>query len=631
MKKLMKLFWVFVFIIPGLALSQVLPGDIIINEFTVNNTTGKEFVELLVVKSGGVDMRGLRLSDVGTKGGAGGTTEGHLDFPNASYLSNVPQGTRVVCILVVPRTNTNNFVQDLEPSDKTLVLFTSALPGGVLDSAASVLDLSTNENIVLLDGKLSTSNTIDYVAAGTNTSISAFPDAVWPANLRTSSSDRVNYFTNSTGNGFNNNDTTNWVQNDVISNATPGGINIGQVGPGPSTFNVTFKLNTSTRLDTIVPTSMVQIRGNTSPLTWGDDSPMMTNIGGDYWQVTHTFPAGTNLEAQYYATAWEDMPNTAFTVTKDTLLPLRYFKRGFNNPPFTPTDSIDVWFRVNVGGVIGFNPATHQPGIRGNTAPFDWGSTYFLNREGTSTFYSGVAKFPSANAGNNVDYKFYIQNGAEWEPIVGDRTFRLGIDTTLVWKWFGNLRPPDQPITNKNITFQADIATLISTGGFNPATDSLKILIFSGAAILSGNQRMEEDLIQAGLFLTTLNLQAAQGSTIKFKYKAYPDERFENGGGYETGPDRELVWAGRDSTLPVAFPNIIPKAAPLPHDVLITFVVDMRNPVDNRTGLPITNLRDVWIKGGAAPLGSWQGNWTYDDTVGEASLKRMYDNGTNGD
>lgn len=398
-------------------------------------------------------------------------------------------------------------------------------------------------------------------------------------------------------------------------------------------YNVTFWFNTSTRIDTIVPSSMVQIRGNTPPLTWGDDSPLMTNVGGDYWTITHAFPEGTNLGVQYYATSWEDMPNTALTVTKDTVLPMRYFKRGFDNPPYTPSDSIDVWFRVNVAGVIGFDPSTMQVGVRGSVAPLDWGATYLLQREGTSMFYSGQVKFDPvvlATANNNVYYKFFIVNGPEWEP-GADNFAKIYNDTTLYWKYYGGLRPPDKPITENYITFRADIYELIQSGGFNPATDSLKILIFSGQPILEGNQRMEEDLIQAGLFITTLKIKAAVDSRIAYKFKAYPDERFENGGGYETGLDREYYWTGQDSVLPIAYPNIIPKAPPLPHDVIIKFVVDMRNPVDFRTQQPITNLRDVWIKGGAVPLGSWAGNWTYDDTVGESFLKKLYDDGTNGD
>lgn len=630
MKKYLQLLLLSLLIIPGLAFAQVVPGDVIINEFSVN-ASGKEFVELLVVKPGGVDMRGLRLSDVSTKAGAGFTTEGHLDFPDVSYLQSVPQGTRVVCVLFTPADSVNAYTQDLDPSDKKLVLFTKALPGGVLDTVM-VMDLSTNENIVLLDGKLSTSATIDYVATGTNTSIGGFTDAVWSNNLLGGVSNKVYYFQNSSGGGFINNDgTIGWVAADTMINATPGAINLGQTAPTPPTFNVTFKLNTSTRNDTIVPTSMVQIRGNTAPLTWGDDSPKMTNIGGDYWEVTHAFPEGTNLEVQYYATDWEGVGNTALTVTKDTILPLRYYKRGFDNPPYTPSDSVDVWFRVNVAGVVGFDPATQQVGIRGSLSPFDWGATYLLAQEGTSMFYSGVAKFHPDSA-RNVYYKFYIDGpgGAGYEP-GDDNIFPMKNDTTLVWKWYGGLRPSDQPITENNIEFRADIAELINSNGFNPATDSLKILIFAGGAIIAGNQKMEEDINQAGLFTTTLTLKAALDSKIEYKFKAYPDERFENGGGYETGLDRIYVWAGVDSILPIAFPTIIPKAAGLPHDVTIKFIVDMRSPIyDFKTTLEITNLRDVWIKGGAAPLGAWGGNWTYDDTTA-ATLVKFFDDGTMGD
>lgn len=398
-------------------------------------------------------------------------------------------------------------------------------------------------------------------------------------------------------------------------------------------YNVTFWLNTSTRIDTIVPTSMVQIRGNTAPLTWGDDSPLMTNVGGDYWTITHQFAENTTISYKFYATTWEGGSDLSLTVTGDTVLPIWYFGRGFDNPPYTPTDSVDVWFRVNVAGVIGFDPATMQVGVRGSVEPLNWGTTYLLEREGTSMFYSGQIKFDPAvlaTANNSVYYKFYIENGAGWEP-GSDNFASIYNDTTLYWKYYGGLRPPDKPVTENYITFQADIYNLIQSGGFNPATDSLKVLIFTGQPILEGNQKMEEDLVQAGLFITTLKIKAAVDSRIAYKFKAYPDDRFENGGGYETGSDREYFWTGQDSVLPIAYPNIIPKAPPLPYDVIIKFVVDMRNAVDFRTQQPITNLRDVWVKGGAVPIGSWAGNWTYDDTVGESFLKKLYDDGTNGD
>jgi hypothetical protein len=158
----------------------------------------------------------------------------------------------------------------------------------------------------------------------------------------------------------------------------------------------------------------------------------------------------------------------------------------------------------------------------------------------------------------------------------------------------------------------------------------LKILVFSGGAITAGSQKMQEDIFVAGLFTTTLTIKAALGSEVKYKFKAYPDERFENGGGYETGSDRIYVWSGTDSTLPIVQPNIIAKSPGVPHDVTIKFIVDMNSAVDIKTSQPITVPRDVWIKGGPAPLGAWGGNWTYDDTTG-GTLKPLFDDGTHGD
>jgi len=397
-------------------------------------------------------------------------------------------------------------------------------------------------------------------------------------------------------------------------------------------FNVTFNMNTCMRLDTIGPGSMVQIRGNTAPLTWDNSSPLMTNVGGDYWTYTTLFDSGANLEVQFYATDWEGASNTSLTVTKDTVLPLYYYKHGFNNPPFTPTDSVDVWFRMNMAGLLGFDPASQQVGVRGSLNPLQWGPSILLAREGTSFFYSGVIKFHPDTltaANGSINYKFYVENGAGWESI-SDRHSVIHKDTTLVWKYYNNQAPNPNPITTKLITFQADIYSLISSGGFVTSTDSLKILVFSGGIIDSGNQKMDEDLIQAGLFITTLKITASLTSNIEYKFKAYPDSRFDNGGGYETGPNRILIWSGRDSTLPVATPTILPHAAPLPYDVTLRFVVDMNGAVDRYTSSTITNLASVWVKGGAAPIANWAGNWTYDDT-GSGNLKKLYDDGTHGD
>jgi hypothetical protein len=220
------------------AKAQVVQNDVIINEFLPNaqSADGKEYVELLVTSSNPVDISGFRLSDVSTKAGAGGTTEGHLDFPIAPYLEGLVQGTRILIILQVPSGNPNIYpVEDQDPSDSVLVLFSNALAGGSL-IASGVLDLSTNENIVLLDGPGSTSNVIDYVSTGTNSSQAEFPDAKWyklTDSIATSSSGTVTYFSNDRSGGLNNDTSsmTVWKTNQPAADKTPGQKNKNQTFP----------------------------------------------------------------------------------------------------------------------------------------------------------------------------------------------------------------------------------------------------------------------------------------------------------------------------------------------------------------------------------------------------------------
>ena len=72
--------------------------------------------------------------------------------------------------------------------------------------------------------------------------------------------------------------------------------------------NVTFRVTTATVPDTITPKSaVVQVRGGTAPLTWGNDTGgQMINMGGDYWEVTLAFPQNTDINYQFFANATGD-------------------------------------------------------------------------------------------------------------------------------------------------------------------------------------------------------------------------------------------------------------------------------------------------------------------------------------
>ncbi|MFH0990862.1 MAG: CBM20 domain-containing protein, partial [bacterium] len=250
------------------------------------------------------------------------------------------------------------------------------------------------------------------------------------------------------------------------------------VATAQTTYNVTIRLNTSTVKDTLRSNSVVQIRGNTTPLTWDDKSVGMTNQSGDYWTKTIAFLANTSLEYKFFIGDWEGGDNKKLTVTKDTVLPIAYYNNGYTVPFTTSTDSVDVWFRVNMGSDASFNPASDAVGIRG-ASPLDWGKTWVFAREGVTKFYSGKFSFPNASKGTVQEYKFVYGSGPIWES-VDNRKFTIANDTTLYWKTF-NDKPllTVQPET-VSVKFRVNTATVPDTmrpisyvqvrGGTSPLT-----------------------------------------------------------------------------------------------------------------------------------------------------------------
>jgi len=224
--------------------SQFQQNDIFINEFYVNPSIneGKEYVELVVAKDS-ADLRGIRLSDVGSKNGSGKVDEGHLTFPNMPFLSRVPKWTIILCMLQTPIANTPLFAQDSDYTDGHITLWSKGIFGGWLDTIGR-MDLGRSENIEVLTNGTLTAKTIDFVGTGSDTSHSHFTDTFWPMNLDTSFSRYVTYFTNAPdSNGYNNdNAILGWVVNKDSTFKTPGTKNRGQKLPSvnfpPSVFDV---------------------------------------------------------------------------------------------------------------------------------------------------------------------------------------------------------------------------------------------------------------------------------------------------------------------------------------------------------------------------------------------------------
>jgi hypothetical protein len=213
----------------------------VINEFVVNPTSGKEYVELLVTAPGGADLRGFTISDVGTRTGTTSTTEGDVTLGQDSYLSNVPQGTYVVIVLTTGAA-TNILTEDTSTSDgnRKLVLIVGTTAN---ITTTGTLDFSTAENIQVYAGSRATGRVVDQVLVGGNNSYIFAPDgttiqAPWGDNNGATTTDNINGSSSVAGNSdisfcptadtlaeFQNNDTRTRFTITASSYGTPGAKN----------------------------------------------------------------------------------------------------------------------------------------------------------------------------------------------------------------------------------------------------------------------------------------------------------------------------------------------------------------------------------------------------------------------
>ncbi len=260
--------------------------------------------------------------------------------------------------------------------------------------------------------------------------------------------------------------------------------------PGVS---VTFIANTCGVPDTLNENSTIQIRGGIGLLgSWSNNSQVfMDNIGGDYWSTTvfiDSVTAASQVIEYKYCTdprqrqdldpgwqGWEGGNNWELDLSSfsgsDTILDLGYV-RGWTNEdagviPYISTDSIDVYFRVNMQAAIEnalFDAGTQIVGVRGSntadwqpTGDLSWSESVELTQEadhvdGMSTydgsnFWAGRARIPIDWAGAELHYKFVYHapgdnNDVEWET--GDnRPIYLPVtgDTTVHWVWWDDEAP----------------------------------------------------------------------------------------------------------------------------------------------------------------------------------------------
>ena len=210
--------------------------------------------------------------------------------------------------------------------------------------------------------------------------------------------------------------------------------------------SVTFNLNTSTAPGFTDSTATLVIRGSMNG--WGGSEWALTNVGGDYWTYISDTLSDGDYEYKYVFIntagneAWESTENRALSVSGDTVLPQDYWESG-TTPPYIPTDSVDVWFRVSTAGIVGYDGDTMYVAGYMNS----WNGEPLMQEE-NSEFWSRQYSFPSS--GSYILYKF--QHGSDgWESI-NNRSASVSIDTTLAWVYFDNQPPTDAELVYTNVT-----------------------------------------------------------------------------------------------------------------------------------------------------------------------------------
>jgi len=474
--------------------------------------------------------------------------------------------------------------------------------------------------------------------------------------------------------------------------------------------NVTFNVNSSTVEGFTDSTEVIQIRGGIQDvggdgsvwdqtlIKWSNESVEAPNVGGDYWQVTIVFPdsfVGKEVNWKVGATRtdelgivsdfWEDGANRVFVLPKaDTTLGMGFVSNGFD-APFTPSDSVDVYFRVNMAANVQFNPASTTiymvgafPGPDG--ADNMWvPDKYPLTRESSTSDYWGI-HLPLATSGAPYDSTMYRFTQGTWESsenVRGHRMFpdnvsrgvSIGLnDTTISWVWWNDV-PPVGPAGEDTVQvkFTADLTNAISSKGFVPG-DSLEVrwgyeasAVFSSAALTNV---FGTDKYSATVSADNVEL----GENLVYQYYIIPEGRDEarevyydfNDPNQSTQERRKIVIPSPKPAEPFEIMDdqnsqtdsrrmpIFPNSSPISKDVTVSWEVDLRpayyqvkfggdtlTDIQGETHVGPEQLDSifvwgVWMNGPA--VGGW-GNPGGDWGIGlrENDSKKLYDDGTNGD
>lgn len=191
----------------------------------------------------------------------------------------------------------------------------------------------------------------------------------------------------------------------------------------------------------------------------------------------------------------------------------------------------------------------------------------------------------------------------------GDRTIVVGEEDSMTPPFcFSSCYTCGGDPVEANVTFQADMTTLLSQGW----DDNVHFMELRGGINgWSAGDVFEQDLLDPNLYTITKAITATPGSMHEWKYKANPDENFNNGG-WETAANRVFEFTGEDIVLDANQPVILP-IGELQNDVMVEIhAMWMMNTHNVNTGEYFVEHPDTLIMNGSF-LNCW---CTWGDCMG---------------
>ncbi len=438
-----------------------------------------------------------------------------------------------------------------------------------------------------------------------------------------------------------------------------------------------------TEYDQFALTDSVLFGFDCESFTWSPDRTLLWASAGSYNDMPNHDPDHVTAYTPATWYAWNPTTNTIVDSINTTFLnpvpDANYRPRGLAFSPdyttaytayfggskpgvvkYTKTSltSVTVTFRVNMAVQVkkgAFHIGTDNVVVRGSFQAAagdpggDWQGAYFTMTKGTNdTIYSVTATFPGSAYGSSYEYKFVINDGG-WESSANRPLTLNSPDITLPVVFFNN-ENVYIPTVKNIVLFQADMSSYLGTapGQFDPSKDSLVVMGLSnwgGYAVANvvGNRTLSPSISDPTIYQALLTFYGPVGDSTAWKFKAYPDDRFGNGGGYETGDNRWYHFVAdtiNTNTLAPVVPGLVIFAGNIANSVNVLFQVNMSNAVDfhSKQTIAANTINYVGIKGGIKPLGNWAGTWTWSDTLDAPTyvdtirtLKPLNDQGLNGD